>query len=232
MIYTPGSVIFDLDGTLLDTAPDLAAALNLLLKEEGCERLPLASVRSMVGRGAAHMIKQGSAHAGIEIDGGLPDHLRTRLLDHYRACCTERTSPFPGAVEALTQLRETGHPLAICTNKSYEVSVAIIEGLNLSHFFAGIIGGDTLAQAKPNAAPVHAAIDLTGGSLETAIMVGDSLTDIHAAFAAGIPAIAVTFGYTEIPPRELGADAVIDHFDQLIPTIEQIAGNRGRLTDA
>ena len=232
MIYTPGSVIFDLDGTLLDTAPDLAAALNLVLQEEGCKSLPLSSVRSLVGRGAVHMIKQGLAHAGIRIDGALPEHLRTRFLGHYRACCIQRTSPFPGTVQALTKLRETGHRLAICTNKSYEMSVAIIEGLKLNHFFAGIIGGDTLAQAKPDPAPIHAAIDLTGGSSKTAIMVGDSITDVHAAIAAGIPAIAVTFGYTEIAPRDLGADAVIDHFDQLIPTIKQVTENRSRRTHA
>ena len=226
MIHTPGSVIFDLDGTLLDTAPDLAAALNLVLNEEGCESLPLNSVRTMVGKGAVHMIKQGLAHAGLQIDGALPEHLRSRFLDHYRACCIQRTTPFPGVVEALTKLRETGHPLAICTNKSYAMSIAIIEGLKLSHFFSGIIGGDTLTHAKPDPAPIHAAIDLTGGSPETAIMVGDSITDVHAAFAAGIPAIAVTFGYTEIAPQDLGADALIDHFDQLIPTIKQLAENR------
>ena len=228
MIHTPGSIIFDLDGTLLDTAPDLAAALNLVLKEEGCQSLPLSSVRSLVGRGAVHMIKEGLTQAGMRIDGALPEELRTRFLDHYRACCIQRTTPFPGVVEALTKLRQTGHPLAVCTNKSYAMSVAIIEGLKLNHFFSGIIGGDTLAHAKPNPAPIHAAIGLTGGSTETAIMVGDSITDVRAAFAAGIPVIAVTFGYTEIAPRDLGADAIIDHFDQLIPTIKKVAESRHR----
>jgi len=223
MNYTPGPVIFDLDGTLLDTAPDLASALNALLAEEGCQSLPLALVRAMVGRGAVHMIKQGLAHAGLTIDGALPEHMRSRFLDHYRTRYIDQTVPFPGAVKALTQLKEIGHPLAVCTNKSYEMSVSILDGLKLSHFFAGVIGGDSLAQAKPDAAPIYAAIELTGGAKDTAIVVGDSITDVRAAYAAGVPAVAVSFGYTEIAPHDLGADAVIDHFDELIPALDQVA---------
>ena len=222
MNYTPGPVIFDLDGTLLDTAPDLASALNTLLEEEGCQSLPLSLVRAMVGRGAVHMIKQGLAQAGLPIEGTLPEHMRSRFLDHYRNRYIEQTVPFPGAVKALIQLKEMGHPLAVCTNKSHEMSVSILDGLKLSHFFAGIIGGDSLAQAKPDPAPIHAAIKLTGGAKNTAVVVGDSITDILAARAAGVPAVAVSFGYTEIAPHDLGADAVIDHFDELISALDQV----------
>jgi len=225
MNSTPGPVIFDLDGTLLDTAPDLAAALNALLEEEGCQRLPLTSVRTMVGKGAISMIKQGFARAGIQVEKELPEGMRSRFLDHYRACYMDRTKPFPGVVEALIQLKEMGHPLSVCTNKSHEMSVAILEGLALKHFFVGIVGGDSLATAKPDPAPIRAAIELSGSGVASATMVGDSITDIHAAHAAGIPAIAVTFGYTEIAPHDLGADAVIDHFDELIPALRRMSSN-------
>ena len=110
----PGPVIFDLDGTLLDTAPDLAAALNALLSEEGYESIPLEEVRNMVGGGAIHMIKLGLARAGIQIGGDLPNQMRSRFLDHYRACYTDQTIPFAGTVQALTELKKIGHPLSIC----------------------------------------------------------------------------------------------------------------------
>jgi phosphoglycolate phosphatase len=220
----PAPVIFDLDGTLLDTAPDLASALNALLIEEGHQPLSISAVRSMVGQGAVEMIKKGLAESGESQPSGiLQGTLRSRFLEHYQNCYLQATRPFPSVVDTLRQLQETGHPMAVCTNKSYEMSVAILNGLALDTYFCGIIGGDTLPVAKPDPEPVEAAIALTRGCKSASIMVGDSITDVNAAHAAGIAVVAVSFGYTEIAPNSLGADAVIDHFDQLIPAITKIS---------
>lgn len=223
MKYAPGPVIFDLDGTLLDTAPDLASALNEVLKEEGYLPLSLSAVRSMVGKGAVEMIKRGLAESGqAPSEAYLRGDLRQRFLKHYQNCYLDGTKPFPAVVDTLGKLKEEGHPMAVCTNKSYENSVAILNGLDLGKYFLGIIGGDTLQTAKPDPAPVDAAIALTKGLQSSAIMVGDSITDVTAAHAAGIPVIVVSFGYTDIEPHNLGADSVIDHFDELIPTLTKI----------
>lgn len=232
MKNNPGPIIFDLDGTLLDTAPDLSAALNTLLVEEGYKSIPLLEVRNMVGRGAVHMIQQGLARAGIQIEGDLPDDMRSRFIDHYRACCTKQTVPFPGVLRTLSSLTEMGHPLSICTNKQESMSIEIIRKLELEGFFSGIIGGDTLLKPKPDPRPIHAAIELTGGTRERAVMVGDSITDVQAARAANIPVIAVSFGYTEISPNNLGADEVIDHFDELIPAIQRVLSISAGTADA
>jgi len=224
MKYPPGPVIFDLDGTLLDTAPDLASALNEVLKEEGHQTLSLSAVRSMVGKGAVEMLKKGLAESGhIPSESDLLGDLRPRFLKHYQNCYLEGTKPFPAVADTLGKLKEKGHPMAVCTNKSYDMSVAILNGLDLEKYFLGIIGGDTLQTAKPDPAPVDAAIALTKGRRSSSIMVGDSITDVTAAHAAGIPVIAVSFGYTDIEPHNLGADSVIDHFDELIPTLATIS---------
>lgn len=227
MKTSPGPVVFDLDGTLLDTAPDLASALNALLVEEGHQPLSISAIRSMVGQGAVEMIKKGLAESGEpQPAGDLQDTLRSRFLEHYQNCYLQETCPFPSVVDTLEKLQASGHRMAVCTNKSHKMSIAIINGLALDKYFCGIIGGDTLPTAKPHPEPIDAAIGLTKGSKSSAIMVGDSITDVNAAHAAGIPVIAVSFGYTDIPPNSLGADSVIDHFDQLIPEINKISATR------
>jgi len=223
----PGPVLFDLDGTLLDTAPDLASALNTLLTEEGHQPLSISVIRSMVGQGAVEMIKKGLAESGEpQPAGDLQNTLRSRFLEHYRNCYLQETRPFPAVVDTLEKLRASDHPMAVCTNKSYEMSLAILNGLALNKYFCGIIGGDTVSTAKPHPEPINAAINLTKGCKSSAIMVGDSITDVNAAHAAGIPVIAVSFGYTDIAPNSLGADSVIDHFDELIPAINKILATR------
>ncbi|MBT07394.1 MAG: phosphoglycolate phosphatase [Rhodospirillaceae bacterium] len=227
MKNVPGPVIFDLDGTLLDTAPDLATALNNLLLEEGFEPLTLSAVRSMVGQGAVQMIKKGFTESGKSpSEEELHGKLRKRFLSHYENCYLNETRPFPSVVTTLEKLKEAGHPMSICTNKSYEMSVPILDGLNLANYFHGVIGGNSLPTAKPDAAPLEAAIGLTNGLASSATMVGDSITDVEAARAAGIPVIAVSFGYTDIPPIDLGADAVIDNFSELIPEIKRLSLDR------
>ena len=219
------TVVFDLDGTLIDSAPDLAGALNAVLAEQGLPPLALDSVRAMVGEGAVKMIERGLAAAGMTMDDGLSDTLRESFLDHYRDCMTQRTRPFPGVVEALEALRDAGTALAVCTNKRMDFTVPILEGLDLARFFGAVIGGDSLAVAKPDPAPLRAAIERAGGSSGGAVMVGDSDIDVATARAVGVPVIAVSFGYTRVPPRELGADAVIDHFDELAGALAHINGD-------
>ena len=222
----PTTVVFDLDGTLIDSAPDLAGALNAVLGEQGLPPLSLDSVRAMVGEGVVKMLERGLAAAGMTMDDGLSNNLRDRFLDHYRDRMTQRTRPFPGVVEALESLRDAGTALAVCTNKRMDFTVPILETLDLARFFGAVIGGDSLAVAKPDPAPLRAAIERAGGSPGGAVMVGDSDIDVATARAVGVPVIAVSFGYTHVPPRELGADAVIDHFDQLADALARINGDK------
>ena len=226
MSLAPTTVVFDLDGTLIDSAPDLAGALNAVLVEQGLPPLSLDSVRAMVGEGAVKMIERGLAAAGMTMDDGLSDSLRDSFLVHYRARMTERTRPFPGVVAALETLRDAGTALAVCTNKRMDFTVPILDGLDLARFFGAVIGGDSLAVAKPDPAPLRAAIEGAGGSSGGAVMVGDSDIDVATARAVGVPVIAVSFGYTRVPPRELGADAVIDHFDELADALAHINGDK------
>lgn len=218
-----GPVIFDLDGTLIDSAPDLTEALNRLLREEGLPPVPVQSVRHMVGDGAAKMIERGLTAAGRTLDGPLPDLLRESFLAHYEDCLTGTTRPFPGVVRTLERFAAVGRRMAVCTNKPEAMSFAILEQLGLARFFDIVLGGDSLTVRKPDPAPLIAAIEGAGGTPPTAVMVGDSRTDVATARAAGVPVIAVSFGYTSIAPRELGADAVIDHFDELIPALAAMA---------
>jgi phosphoglycolate phosphatase len=217
------TVVFDLDGTLVDSAPDLAGALNALLREQGLPDIPAASIRDIVGDGAVKMIERGLAAAGKTLDGPLPGQLRERYLEHYRLRLTSETRPFPGVIEVLEALSGAGSKLAVCTNKFTDLSQSILAGLDLSRYFDAVVGGDSLSAQKPDAAPLRAAITRAGGEVGRAVMVGDSITDVGAARAAGVPVILVSFGYSGVPARTLGADLVIDHFDQLLGALDALA---------
>ena len=217
-----GTVIFDLDGTLIDSAPDLTEALNRVLIGQGLPGVTAAAVRHMVGDGAVRMIERGFAAAGHAFDGDLPESLRQAFLDHYGDCLTDSTVVFEGVVAALEALAGEGLRLGICTNKPLAMTETILTHLDLARFFTSVLGGDSLSVRKPDPAHLLATIAGAGGDVATTAMVGDSLTDVAAARAAGVPVVAVSFGYTRIAPAELGADAVIDHFDDLIPTLAKL----------
>jgi phosphoglycolate phosphatase len=212
---------FDLDGTLLDTSADLTAAANHALGLLGRAALGAEQVKTMVGRGAKHMLEQG-----LEASGGFdPDEMKRvypELLAYYSANIARGTMPFPGMIEALDALAARGVTLGIVTNKFEDLAVKLIAELGLSPRFAALIGGDTMGRgnAKPSALPVREMIARCGGG--RAAFVGDSIYDILAAKNAGIPGIAVGFGFLLQPVEELGADAVIGHFDELIPTLERL----------
>ncbi len=220
------TIVFDLDGTLIDSAPDLAEALNRVLADNGLAATEPAAVRHMVGEGAAKMIERGFAAAGRAFDGPPPESLRLAFLAHYEDCLVERTRPFPGVADTLASLAARQCRLAICSNKPEAMSRTVLKELGLAHFFPVVLGGDSLEVRKPD--PVHLTTTITraGGAADSAVMVGDSITDVAAARAAGVPVIVVNWGYTRIAPADLGADAVISHFPDLLPTLEHIARAR------
>ncbi|MFP6758565.1 MAG: phosphoglycolate phosphatase [Alphaproteobacteria bacterium] len=223
--HLTGPIIFDLDGTLVDSAPDLTEALNRVLIEQDLPPVTAASVRHMVGDGAVKMIERGFAAAGKRFDGTLPDQLRQSFLDHYADCLIDQTVPYPGVIAALERFSAAGRRMAVCTNKPFAMSEVVLAELGLARFFDAVLGGDSLAVHKPDPAHLHAAIEGAGGRAPRAIMVGDSATDVAAARNTGVPVVVVSFGYTRIAPRDLGADAVIDHFDELIPALAALAEN-------
>lgn len=211
----------DLDGTLLDTSGDLAAAVNHALGSAGRPLLRVEEVKPMIGGGARHMLAQGMAATGGCTEAEL-DVLHRRLLDYYEANISVLTKPYPGALDALDRLAARGVRLTIVTNKYERLARQVLGDLGLTDRFAVIIGGDTMGpgNGKPSRLPIDAMIERCGGG--RAAFVGDSIYDIAAAHAAGIPAIACRFGFLMQPVEELGAEAIIDGFDDLVPALERL----------
>ncbi|MEG3174906.1 HAD-IA family hydrolase [Sphingomonas sp. RB3P16] len=213
---------FDLDGTLVDSSGDLTAAVNDALAAAGRPQLEVAQVRTMIGGGAKHMLAQG-----LEATGGCsPEDFRPiykHMLAYYAAHISVHTRPFPGVIEALDRLDALGIRSAVVTNKFESLALTLLADLGLTERFACIIGGDTMGPglSKPNRAPIDEMIRRCGGG--TAAFVGDSIYDIMAAKNAEIPGIAVSFGFLLEPVEQMGADAVIDSFDELVPTLERLS---------
>ena len=209
------AVIFDLDGTLVDSAPDLMLATNHVLGRLGRTHVTMDQVRGFAGHGARALVTRGLAATG-----GLPDNLDIEL--HYRefvayysehiACGSQ---PYPGVRALLDRLRSEGIAMGICTNKLEGLSVRLVGALGLGHYFGSVIGPDTLGIAKPDPRPFHEAVARLGLTLPRAVMVGDSETDILTARAAGVPVIAVPFGYTPRPVSDFGPDFLVAHYDQM-----------------
>jgi phosphoglycolate phosphatase len=212
---------FDLDGTLVDTSGDLTAAVNHALATIDRPPLTVAEVKPMIGGGARHMLAQGLASSG-GCDEATLDLLHPRLLAYYEAYIAVDSAPYPGAIAALDALAACDIRIAVVTNKIERFARTVLDDLGLTGRFATIIGGDTLGPggSKPSPAPIRRMIDDCGGG--SAVFVGDSIFDMKAASAAGIPSIACRFGFLMQPVEELGADAIIDHFDDLIPTLERL----------
>jgi phosphoglycolate phosphatase len=211
-----GAVIaFDLDGTLVDSAPDLVGTLNALLDQEGLPSLPLDEARAMIGRGARALLERAFAAAGETIAPERMPILFERFIDHYQARIARESRPFPGVARALDELAAAGAILAVCTNKRTSLSIALLDALGLSARFAAIVGPDAAGASKPDPRHLVFAIEAAGGRPDHALMVGDSVTDRDAARAAGVPLALVSFGYTETPAAELAPDALIDHFAEL-----------------
>ncbi len=211
---------FDLDGTLLDTSGDLTAAVNHALGSIGRAPLSVEVVKPMIGGGARAMLRHGLEATG-GYDDAMLDTLHRQLLDYYEAHLAVHTAPFSGALAALDELAARGVRLGIMTNKLERFARAILDALGLTDRFDAIIGGDTLGIAKPSPRPIQALVEQCGGG--SAAFVGDSIFDVQAARAAGLPVVACSFGFLSQPVEALGADAIIDSYDELIPTLERLA---------
>lgn len=211
-----GAVIaFDLDGTLVDTAPDLIGTLNVLLAEEDLPALPLDSARPFIGRGARWMIERGFEAAGQHLHPTRLQVLFERFLIHYRAHIADESRPFPGCVAALDALKADGAKLVVCTNKLTDLSVTLLEALEIADRFEAVVGADKAPAIKPDARHLQAAVDAVGGDIGRTVMVGDAATDAGAARAAKAHLILVSFGYTEVPAADLDPDILIHSFDAL-----------------
>jgi phosphoglycolate phosphatase len=218
----PETVIFDLDGTLVDTAPDLTAALNAVMAWEGRPLVPLDDVRHMVGRGARVLIERAMESTGQPWDAATINELVAHFIEFYGANIAVTSRPFEGAEAMCRRLAARGLKLGICTNKPERLSLKLLEELKLIDLFPAVLGADSRPYRKPDPRHLLDTISALGGTPESAVMIGDSDTDVKTAQAAGIPVIVVSFGYTEIPVRELGGDLVIDHFDALEAALSKV----------
>ena len=213
------TLVFDLDGTLVDTAQDLVATLNVILDREGLAALPFDDAVSMVGHGARVLIERGLAANGVTREAAIIDRLFDDYIEHYSDHLADLSRPYPGLVAALDGFAAKGWILAVCTNKLEHLSLQLLSRLALDDRFAAICGADTFLARKPDPIALTETIRRAGGSPEAALMVGDSKTDIDTAKAAAIPVIAVDFGYTPIPVDQLGPDAIISHYDELADAV-------------
>jgi phosphoglycolate phosphatase len=216
------TIVFDLDGTLVDTAPDLISALNFILDREGLPVVPLASARNMIGAGARKLIERG-----LELEGRTASveditRLTADFIDYYAAHIADASRPFDGLESALDDLTARGYRLAVCTNKLEWLSKRLLDALQLSPRFAAICGADTFGVSKPDPAILRQTVARAGGNLAATIMVGDAGTDIGVARRAGVPVIGVTFGYTDVPIADLKPDRLITHMHDLPAAVEAL----------
>ena len=217
------TLVFDLDGTLAETAGDLIGALNFVLAREDIAPVPVSAARSLLGAGGRALIQRGFARAGRDLAPAKLDALFVDFLAHYNAHIADHSFLFPGVEAALDRAEAAGWRFAVCTNKLEHSSHLLLGKLGVTERFRFICGQDTFGVAKPDPKPLIETIRAAGGALEGAIMVGDSLTDIKTARAAGTPVIAVDFGYTDVPVTELGPDRVISRFDDLFDAVQSLA---------
>jgi len=216
------TVVFDLDGTLVETAPDLIAATNHVLNRAGLAPMAPEVLRPSISYGALAMINKGFGHHGVSLSRADAEAELEHFLAYYVGNIAATSHAYPGLETALDKLAAQGARLAVCTNKRAGMSEQLLSDLRLRQRFAALAGRDTFPVCKPHPDHLTGAIRMAGGDPAHAIMVGDSSVDIATAKAAGVPIVAVTFGYTDVPVHEQSPDAVIDHYDELIPAIERV----------
>ncbi len=209
------TLVFDLDGTLVDTAPDLVATLNHILGEQALPAVTAGQFRPLISLGARHMLVEGLKLAGETRSDQQLDGLFERFLDYYAKNVAVESAPYPNVVDVLDAARDAGARLGVCTNKREDLSRALLRALELHDRFDAILGRDTLDVCKPDPRHLTETIARAGGRSDRAIMIGDSNADVAAAKAAGVPVVAVSFGYSKTPAHALGADAVIDDYAEL-----------------
>lgn len=222
---TGWTVAFDLDGTLIDTAPDLCETLNSVLEEDGVPTLPIEETRHMVGHGAWALIQKGYAAAGKSLPDEKKPEMVERFIDLYLPRIARHSLPYDGCLETLDTLRAAGANLVVCTNKRTDLSLALLKQLGMTNLFSAIIGADAAPAPKPDARHLLFAIEEGDGDPDMAVMIGDSRTDLGAARNAGIPIALFSFGYSDVPQRDLGADIVLDHYSELADWISGLASS-------
>lgn len=209
------TIALDLDGTLVDSAPDLIGAVNAVLKAEGIKPLAVNESRPFISRGARWLLQWGIEMAGEQDPPSRVATLFGQFIDYYSAHIADESQPFPGAIRSLDTLKNSGAKLVVCTNKPTELSRRLLDKLGMARLFDAVAGLDVVSAAKPNAAHLIEAIEAVEGDLNRAVMVGDADPDAGAARAAGTPLILVDFGYTETPALDLKPDILLHHFDEL-----------------
>lgn len=211
--------IFDLDGTLIDTAPDLVTSLNSTIAEDNLAPVTYEDLMHLVGQGAKTMIKRAYALREQPLSDERLEELFLRFIDYYKQNIPGDSKPYPRIIEALLRLKDAGFELAVCTNKTAVLTLPLLEQLDLTQYFPTITCGDTFPVRKPDAAHIIGTVELAKGRLDNCVMIGDSVNDILAAKNAGVPSIGVTFGYTDIPVEQLDPSYVISSFDELTPEL-------------
>ena len=212
-------VIFDLDGTLVETGPDLVASLNHSIATIGLAPFEMEDVGHLVGQGARTMILRALDERGIGPSEDVVSALLASFLSYYEATMPGRSAPYPGLLQALDALTAEGMKLAVCTNKSETLARRLLEELDIARRFAAVTGGDTFPVRKPDPAHILGTIERAGADRDNCVMIGDSINDILAASGAGVGSVAVSFGYSDRPAAELGASVLIDRYEQLTPAL-------------
>lgn len=218
------AIIFDLDGTLVDTAPDLAAALNAVLVAEGQPPVSPPDLRHLVGHGVRAMFEHAFLRSSADVSSERMATLTEQFLTYYRTNIAKGSKPFPRVPETLDRLANSGAGLGVCTNKAQDLTELLLNELSLTRHFPAVVGGGRTPFNKPDPRHVLAVMKALNGNCRRAVFVGDSGIDVQAARAAEIPVIAMSYGYTPVPARELGADAVLDDFAELPDTISRLIG--------
>ena len=217
------TIVFDLDGTLAETAPDIIGTLNVVLGREGLAPLPVSRARELVGAGARALIERGFSLYGKPLSAARLDELFEVFLDVYAGRVADESHLYDGVLAALNTLAANGHILAVCTNKPERHSLLLLDALGVTARFGAIAGRDSYPFFKPDARHLTMTIEAAGGDPRHAIMIGDSRTDIMTARNAGLPVICVPFGYTDVPIETLQPDLVIQHFDELVSAVGKIS---------
>lgn len=220
MTPSPRTLVFDLDGTLIHSAPDLAVALNHVLEEADRDTVSLHQVTQMIGDGVAKLVERGfDATGGAPED---PEHHLNRFHHHYNNAAADLTTLYPGVMETLESLAAAGHRMALCTNKPAEPTAAVLKAFKLTSFFEAVTGGDTFPVRKPSPGHLLGTLKMMDADPEHAVMIGDSPNDVQVALNAAVPVIAVSYGYRRMAAEDMGADILIDHFGQLPTALQQL----------